>query len=36
MEQFQKFQNLEDLEGGSIQDKLREIKELLVMLGVPW
>lgn len=36
MDQFQKFQNLSDLEGGSIQDKLREIKELLIMLGVPW
>ena len=36
MEQFQKFQNLSDLEGDSIQDKLRDIKELLEMFGIPW
>lgn len=36
MEQFQKFQNLNELEGDSIQERLREIKELLIMFGIPW
>jgi len=36
MEKFQQFQNLSELEGGSIQDKLREIKEMLIMFGIPW
>jgi len=36
MQEFQKFQNLSEFEAGSIQEKFNEIKELLILFGIPW
>ena len=36
MQEFQRFQNLSGFEASSLQEKFQEIKELLILFGIPW
>ena len=36
IQEYQKLQNLSEFEAGSITEKFNEIKELLILFGIPW